>query len=218
MESILVIEDNPDTRVWLKELADEAFPGATVDEEATLEGARARLDAGYNLALVDLSLPDGSGVDILVDIQTTYPDTFAVVTTIYDDDRHLFSAIRAGAKGYLLKDQPRERLVTQLKGIARGDPPLSPGVSRRILRYLSGGARRSEPDAPKLTDREMEVLSLLSRGFNRHEIGKALDITANTAAGYVKSIYRKLHVSGRAEAIREAIGYGLVGTGRPDSD
>lgn len=218
MESILVIEDNPDTRAWLKELADEAFPGATVNEEATLEGARARLDAGYNLALVDLSLPDGSGVDILVDIQTTYPDTFAVVTTIYDDDRHLFSAIRAGAKGYLLKDQPRERLVTQLKGIARGDPPLSPGISRRILRYLSGGAKRSEPDAPKLTDREMEVLSLLSRGFNRHEIGKALDITANTAAGYVKSIYRKLHVSGRAEAIREAIGYGLVGTGRPESD
>jgi DNA-binding NarL/FixJ family response regulator len=218
MESILVIEDNPDTRAWLRELADEAFPGATVDEEATLEGARGRLDQGYNLALVDLSLPDGSGVDILVDIQTTYPDTFAVVTTIYDDDRHLFSAIRAGAKGYLLKDQPRERLVTQLKGIARGDPPLSPGISRRILRYLSGGASRSEPDAPKLTDREMEVLSLLSRGFNRHEIGKALDITANTAAGYVKSIYRKLHVSGRAEAIREAIGYGLVGTGRPESD
>jgi DNA-binding NarL/FixJ family response regulator len=213
MESILVIEDNPDTREWLCGLAEEAFPGAAVDQEATLQGGRSRLSSGYNLALVDLSLPDGSGVDILIDIQTDYPDTFAVVTTIYDDDRHLFDSIRAGAKGYLLKDQPRERLVTQLKGIARGDPPLSPGVSRRILRYLAGGARRAEADAPRLTDREMEVLSLLSRGFNRHDIGKALNITANTAAGYVKSIYRKLHVSGRAEAIREAIGHGLVSAG-----
>ncbi len=210
MERILILEDNPSTLQWLSELTHEGFPGATVVTAQTLEAAREQLDGGLNLALIDLSLPDGSGIELVTELHEKHPDTYAVVTTIYDDDSHVFAAIKAGAKGYLLKDQPKELLIEQLKGIAWGNPPLSPSVSRRLLRYLSSGDPQARHDGPRLTERELEVLSLMSRGFNRQDIGRALDITPNTAAGYIKTIYRKLNVSGKAEAIREAMSLGLV--------
>lgn len=210
MNRILILEDNPSTLEWLKEVTHESFPNASVDTAQTLESARNRVAEGFNLALIDLSLPDGSGIELVTELHEFHPDTYAVVTTIYDDDSHVFAAIKAGAKGYLLKDQPRELLTEQLRGIAWGNPPLSPSVSRRLLRYLSTGDPQSRHDGPRLTERELEVLSLMSRGFNRQDIGRALEITPNTAAGYIKTIYRKLNVSGKAEAIRQAMNLGLV--------
>lgn len=208
MQSALVVEDHPESRDWLVALVEEAFPGAETVAVGTLARARDRVrDGSFNLALVDISLPDGDGVELVQLLSTESPHTYAVMTTIFDDDQHLFAALEAGANGYLLKDQPRERLLRQLRGVSRGEPPLSPGVARRILRHFR---RQASPPAAALSEREVEVLRLLARGFNRNDIAAALGITANTVAGYVKVIYRKLNVSGRAEAALQAVRLGIV--------
>ncbi len=215
MERILVLEDNPDTREWLLGLAAEAFPEAALCEAATLDGAWSQLDGPpLQLALVDIGLPDGSGVELVTECARRGLSTHCVMATIYEDDQSLFEALRAGARGYLLKDQPRERLVAQLRAIEQGEPPLSPAVARRMMRHFSerSDATRLPPGSGKtLSAREEEVLALIARGYNRNDVALALGITANTAAGYIKNLYRKLEVSGRAEATLEAVQRGLVG-------
>ncbi|KAF0807623.1 putative DNA-binding response regulator [Alcanivorax xiamenensis] len=209
MKTALIVEDHRESREWLTELLRQAFPGISVVTADTLSNASAKASKeNFNLAVVDISLPDGSGVDLVTELQATAPDTYIVMATIYDDDNHLFSALQAGALGYILKDQPRTRLLAQLQGIARGEPPLSPSVARRILRHFR---RTSLPEeVPDLTQRETDVLRLLARGFTRGEISEALDITANTVASYTKTIYRKLGVSGRAEAALQAVRLGVI--------
>lgn len=216
MNSALVVEDHDQMREWLSKVASEAFPGAVVSTAATLAEARALVEAqSFGLALVDISLPDGSGVSLIGELSARPAcDTYSVVTTIYDDDHHLFTALEAGAQGYLLKDQPRKRLVEQLQGIVKGEPPISPSVARRILRYFNRRPTPETADVPQLTEREREVLDLLSRGFNRNDIAQALGISPHTAAGHVKAIYRKLNVSGRAEATLEAVQLGIIDSGR----
>ncbi|GGX40929.1 response regulator [Saccharospirillum salsuginis] len=216
METILVVEDHEQMQAWLREVAEMAFHDAEVVTASTLGQARKHLETRrFSLALVDIGLPDGNGIDLIRELATqTEPECYPVVTTIYDDDQHLFSALEAGAKGYLLKDQPRERLCDQLKGISRGEPPLSPSVARRILRYFQPSTGSSlEENAQNenhLTNRETEVLRLLARGLKRNEIAERLGITANTVAGYVKTIYRKLNISGRSEATLQAVKMGLI--------
>lgn len=216
MTDALVVEDHDHMRDWLSRVASEAFPGAKVSTAATLAEAFEHVQVQrFALALVDISLPDGSGVELIGQLSADPAnETYSVVTTIYDDDHHLFTALEAGAQGYLLKDQPRKRLVEQLQGIVKGEPPISPSVARRILRYFNRRPTPEMAEVPQLTEREREVLDLLSRGFNRNDIAQALGISPHTAAGHVKAIYRKLNVSGRAEATLEAVQLGIIDSGR----
>ncbi|MFO7992754.1 MAG: response regulator transcription factor [Marinobacter sp.] len=212
MQSVLILEDQPESRHWLEGIVSEAFPGIDVDAVDSLLQARALLArTPYDLALLDISLPDGSGTDLLRQIRASHANTYVVMATIYDDDEHLFAALKDGAQGFLLKDQPRERLMEQLLGISRGEPPLSPSIARRVLRHF----RHVAPSLPcesqtGLTAREEEVLRLLANGYNRCDISRALDISGNTVAAHTKKIYRKLNVSGRAEATLQAVRLGVV--------
>lgn len=211
--NVLIVEDHSETREWLIALVRDAFPGAKPVGASTLEQARMLVaEHGFSLALVDISLPDGSGIDFVREITEQSPEIYCVMATIHDDDAHLFPALQAGAKGYLLKEQPRERLVTQLQGIVQGEPPLSPGIARRILQHFQ---RESVP-APgeQLSERESEVLALTAKGLRRGEVAQTLGISANTVAGHLKNIYRKLNISTRAEAALEASRRGLVDNGR----
>lgn len=216
MNNALVVEDHHHMREWLAKVAGDAFPNAAVTTAATLAAARRHVAATrFSLALVDISLPDGSGVELIGELSAApESQTYIVVTTIYDDDHHLFTALESGAQGYLLKDQPRQRLVEQLQGIVCGEPPISPSVARRILRYFNRRPTPEVSEVPQLTEREREVLDLLSRGFNRRDIAQALEISPHTAAGHVKAIYRKLNVSGRAEATLEAVQLGIIDSSR----
>lgn len=213
MHHIMIVEDHPEMREWIAGVANDAFPTAETLCVGTLNQARRWItERNFDLILIDIGLPDGSGVDLVAEIEgQSQSTTYTVVTTIYDDDLHLFAALEAGAKGYLLKDQPRERLVEQLRGILRGEPPISPSIARRILRFFSHTGLNAMPEGAGLTERERETLSLIARGFNRNDISTALGITPNTAASYIKSIYRKLNVSGRAEAALKAVELGIVG-------
>ena len=188
----------------------------------------------FKLILVDLELPDGNGMELLAELGA-YPAT-KIVTTLYSDDDHLFPALQCGADGYLLKEDRFEVLVEELQKIVRGQPPLSPAIARRLLTHfrhgpaggatpaagsvpLDSGFQSSRPmpmgrgaplDHERLTPRESEVLTYLSKGFTIKEIANLMGIKWFTVNDHIKSIYKKLNVSSRAEAAVLASKQGLV--------
>jgi len=184
----------------------------------------------FKLILVDLELPDGNGMELLAEL-TQYPAT-KIVTTLYSDDDHLFPALQCGADGYLLKEDRFDVLVEELQKIVRGQPPLSPAIARRLLTHfrqgLGGEAApdsgfsslpfstskpvpiEKAPDHERLTPRESEVLTYLSKGFTIKEIASLMGIKWFTVNDHIKSIYKKLNVSSRAEAAVLASKQGLV--------
>ena len=216
MKTILLLEDLPEIRAWLRKLVLQVFPGSTISEAARVQDACEMAAAvKYDLALIDLGLPDGSGVGVVTRLRDVQPEARSVVVTIHDDDEHLFPALQAGAFGYILKEQPRESITEQLQRIAQGEPPLSPSIARRVMAYFSAKAKPQEHAAANampivnLTDRESEVLLRVAKGYTLPEIGVQLGLSRHTIADYVKQIYRKLNVSSRAEAALEAQRLGL---------
>lgn len=213
MNNILLLEDLPEIRAWLKALVQQVFPTALLSEAARVHDALELISAvKFDLALVDLGLPDGSGVDVVAKLRDQQPDAQSVVVTIHDDDDHLFPALQAGAFGYILKEQARELIAEQLQRISSGEPPLSPSIARRVIAYFAAQAKPQKDTIPhvQLTDRENEVLLRVAKGFTLPEIGQQLNLSRHTIADYVKQIYRKLNVSSRAEAALAATRRGLV--------
>lgn len=205
----LVLDDLPGARNWLAEAVRAAFPGIEVALAGTLAEAMARLDPPPALALVDLGLPDGSGIQLIEALQQRNAGTLCIVATVFDDDAHLFPALRAGAQGYVLKDQDREALAGMLRGIVQGQPPLSASVARRLLRHFQPAMNATTDEVP-LTPRETEVLRLTAKGLTLGEVASALELSRHTVSGYLKDIYRKLSIGTRAEATLEAARRGLV--------
>ena len=213
MTNILLLEDLPEIRAWLSSLVMQVFPDAQIAEAARVHDALGLVSAiKFDLALIDLGLPDGSGVDVVSALREHQPETQSVIVTIHDDDEHLFPALQAGAFGYILKEQARELIIEQLQRISSGEPPLSPSIARRVMAYFAAKSK-PQPSMPhvSLTDRETEVLLRVAKGFTLPEIGQQLSLSRHTIADYVKQIYRKLNVSSRAEAALEAQRMGLFG-------
>jgi DNA-binding NarL/FixJ family response regulator len=214
MDHILLLEDIPEIRAWLKVLIKQVFANAEITECSRVQDALVQVNTKrFTLALLDLGLPDGSGVDVIAALREKQPEVQSVIVTIHDDDEHLFPALQAGAFGYLLKEQSRELLVEQLQRMSQGEPPLSPSIARKVIAYFTSQAR---PPAAllhevSLTDRETEVLLRVAKGYTLPEIGVQLGLSRHTIADYVKQIYRKLNVSSRAEAALEAQRLGLFG-------
>lgn len=211
----LVVDDLAPSRQWLAQALRAAFPGIDILPAANLREARALIDPPPPLALIDLGLPDGSGVELIEALQRAGADTLCIVATVFDDDAHLFPALRAGAQGYVLKDQAPEALAEMLRGIAAGRPPLSPSIARRLLRHFQPmpAPTPAAGEDPHLTPRETDVLRLTAKGLTLVEVAEALAISRHTVSGYLKDIYRKLSVSTRAEAALEAARLGLVAPG-----
>lgn len=175
----------------------------------TLAAARAWLaeHPAPDIALIDLGLPDGSGVELIGELNRHAPQTLCIVASIFDDNEHLFPALRAGAQGYLLKDQPLIQIIELLKGIAEGRPPLSPAIARKLLGHFQPV---TQPALEQLTERETEVLRYIAKGMTLPETARILGISPHTISGYVKNIYRKLNISSRAEAATTARNLGIV--------
>jgi DNA-binding NarL/FixJ family response regulator len=212
MNTILLLEDLPEIRSWLKSLVTQVFPHAHIVECARVHDALAQVTAQkFQLALIDLGLPDGSGVDVVSALRESQPEAQSVIVTIHDDDEHLFPALQAGAYGYILKEQSRELITEQLQRISQGEPPLSPSIARKVIAYFAAQAKPQANALPhvSLTERESEVLLRVAKGFTLPEIGVQLGLSRHTIADYVKQIYRKLNVSSRAEAALEAQRLGL---------
>jgi DNA-binding NarL/FixJ family response regulator len=207
----LVVEDIDPIRRWLCDLLGEVFGPIVVAQASDLRSARrwlAQATANANLlALVDLGLPDGSGVDLIRELRRKMPLAHIIVTTIYEDDAHLVDAMAAGAHGYLLKDRDTEQLANQLRRIDQGEPAISPAIARRIVEQFRSHAvfvSSSGEQGEALTARENEVLQLVGRGLRSAEAAMALGLSKETISTHVKNIYRKLGIASRAEAAREA--------------
>ncbi len=220
MRTALVVEDITETGEWLQALLGKAFQGIAV----TL-CRDCRTAAGYamftavDLVLLDISLPDGNGLDLIPVILQASPQAVIVVTTILDDQEHILTALQAGASGYLLKDLPEAQFILKLQGILRGDPPLSPKIARKVLQYFNAGAGMAvaaNVPHPVMTEglsaRETEVLVLIGKGLSRREVSALLHLSDNTIATHVRNVYRKLNISSRAEAALEACRMGLINT------
>ncbi|MDP2110245.1 MAG: response regulator transcription factor [Thiobacillus sp.] len=209
MKNAFILEDLAESQAWLAQALDRSFPGIAVEAAFNIEEALQKLRSAPSpdIALIDLSLPDGSGIRVIEWLQLHSPTTLCVVASIFDDDGHIFPALRAGARGYLLKDQPVTAIVQALTGIAAGEPPLSPAIARRLLAFFQPVSVREQP---ALTERESEVLRLIAKGLTQAEAARLLCISPHTVAGYVKELYRKLNVSSRAEAAVRARDMGLV--------
>ena len=211
MTRTLIVEDLADIRKWLSGIAKKAFHAPhEIETAATLRaGLAAARNKTYDVALIDLNLPDGSGIDVLKCLRQARPETLCVITTVMGDDAWIVAALSAGANGYLLKEQPSEVIVRQLSQLADGIPALSPSIARRIMEHFQNTGPVGEPDA-NLTGREKEVLALISRGMRNVDVAEQLSMAESTVAHHIKSIYRKLGISSRAEASWHAARLGLA--------
>jgi len=164
-----------------------------------------------DVLLVDLGLPDGNGIEVIRDAVARYPECDVLVVSVYGDKTNVLTCIEAGASGYLLKDGLREDIVQHIDDLRRGGSPISPMIARQLLRRFRPTRPAEPPVATEhLTDRELEVLNLLSRGFNYQEIADLLQVSKHTIGTYIKRMYRKLHVNSRSEAVFEAQRIGLL--------
>ncbi|HSC87343.1 MAG TPA: response regulator transcription factor [Polyangiaceae bacterium] len=206
--ALLLVEDDPLVSAGLSSVLARGDEFRVVASCASVSEARAFVnansDVALDLALVDLGLPDGSGLEILALLAEQRPDATLLAFTQFDDPDHVFGALRAGAVGYLLKSTPAERLPALLREARAGGSPLSPAIARRIV-----GAFAPSSESV-LTEREQEVLALLVEGHTYGAIATQLDVLLSTVQTHVKNLYRKLRVATRAEAKSEAVRRGLV--------
>jgi DNA-binding NarL/FixJ family response regulator len=210
MKNVAIIEDISETRQWLVGLVKEAFPDCFVKEARDVrQGVQLARGLGQDLALIDLGLPDGSGIDVVQAFKSHQPDALLVVATVMGDDASIMAALSAGAHGYLLKDSPSDLFVSQLAQLKHGFPALSPSIARRIMEHFASTNFQPEPTYD-LTAREREVLSLVGRGLRNQEVATTLGLTTHTISGYIKSIYQKLGISTRAQAALKANRMGLA--------
>lgn len=204
---LLVVEDDPRTRALITEEA--AAHGWAVTPVATLTGARSALARGcFTAAVVDISLPDGCGISLLPLLAETVPQVVSLVFTIDEAPERVLSAIRAGASGYLLKEELTTRLGPALEDCLAGRMPLSPAAAKAVIERV-----RSEEEGSAevlLTEAERRVLSLFAQGHSYATAGAALGITENTVRSYVRSTYAKLEVCTKTEAVLVAMRRGLI--------
>jgi DNA-binding NarL/FixJ family response regulator len=166
--------------------------------------------------MIDLGLPDGSGIDLIRSVSQKKPDVDIMVVTVFGDEQHVVSSIEAGATGYILKDSTPADVISCIRLLRAGGSPVSPVVARSVLRAIrnrmgpSTPTRVTNPESNPLSARETEILQLLAKGMSFNEIGEILGISPHTVTAHIKKIYRKLAVHSRGEAVYEATQMGLL--------
>jgi len=209
MSIVLIVEDVVETSRWLAVIATEAFPGCKIVYADSVRAALAEIRrVDPDVALIDLGLPDGSGIDVLRELRSSRPEALCVITTVMGDDANIVAALSVGANGYLLKEQPAERISRQLSQLAEGIPALSPSIAQRLMEHFRHTGPAANEDG-ELTAREKEVLAFISRGLRNVDVASQLGMAEATVATHLKSIYRKLGISSRAEASWHAARMGL---------
>ncbi len=212
---VLVADDHPFFRDGLRVLL-EAAPDTELAGEARDGQEAARMAATLNpdVILMDLRMPGTGGIEATRRILKEDPDAAVVVLTMVEDDDSVFAAMRAGARGYLLKGADKEEMLLAIRAVARGEAIFGPGIARRLIRYFSSPAQGRPVQAPRavfpeLTDREREILDLIAAGKNNQEIAGELYLSLKTVRNYVSNIFTKLRVADRAQAIVRAREAGL---------
>ncbi|RFB76344.1 LuxR C-terminal-related transcriptional regulator [Methylovirgula sp. 4M-Z18] len=209
---VAVIEDDPAALERISAALEAAPDICVVGTAPNVATGKVLIDCcDFDVLLCDLGLPDGSGMPLIRHAARKAAAIDIMVITIFADQDKVLGSIKAGARGYLLKDERFDSCAESIREVRRGGSPISPVIARQLLKEF----QPSEQDADKkglelLSKRELEVLKLLARGFSFIEIGDILKIGRSTVATYVKNIYQKLEVNSRSEAVFEATSMGVI--------
>jgi len=213
---LLVVEDQPQIlRHQLKLL--EGFPDVVLCGSArdATEALRVLDEARPDVVLLDLGLPDRSGIEVTAEILRRRPDTEILIWTVFEEEDKVLGAIRAGASGYLLKGTPAARIVEAIREVHAGGSIIQPQLARRLLRRFKPASAAGAPSEAaagtrSLSPREREILKLIARGLSNADVARALSISSATVRTHLEHIYEKLEVSNRTEAVTEGIRQGLI--------
>jgi DNA-binding NarL/FixJ family response regulator len=216
--NVLIVDDDEPVRRRLQRIVLQVHGHALCVQADSLAQARAQLALRhFDLALIDVGLPDGSGIELVECMQVHAPQTETVIVSSLGDDATVLRAIRGGATGYLLKNGEDVELELSLRSMQRGGAPIDPVIARRILRLVAAPPAAqvvrmaaAPADAGLLSEREIDVLELVAQGQSNREIAQSLYISVNTVECHTKNIYRKLVVRSRAAAVHSARGRGLL--------
>lgn len=199
---LLVVDDHQAFRMGLVAIVDES-PDLVVVAEAGTGAQAVELCRNHrpDVVLMDLRLPGLSGVEATIAIRKEFPNCRVIVITTFDGDEDIYRALQSGAQGYLLKDMSKEELVEAIRKVHAGGHHIPPNVASRLAARVA---------RPELTQREVEVLKLITKGKSNKEIGAILDITEDTVKGHLKSVFGKLGVSDRTQAAISALQHGIL--------
>jgi DNA-binding NarL/FixJ family response regulator len=208
--TVVIADDHPMIRQGLRLSLGDA-PGIQVVGEATT-GQQA-VDMAESLQpdvlIMDINMPELNGIDATRALTHSSPHVKVLVLTMFDDDASVFQAMRAGARGYLLKGAGEQEIERAVRDVASGEAIFGPAVAQRVLDYLTGTTPRQQAAFPELSDREREVLSLLAEGRSNPDIARRLFLSPKTVRNHVSNVFTKLQVADRAQAIIKARDAGL---------
>ncbi len=210
-QRIIIVDDHEVVRLGLKSLLDHHPQFEVVGEAGNAKDAIELVgQLKPDIVLMDIRLPGTSGIEACEEVTRNYPETRVVMLTSYAEDEMLFSAIRAGASGYVLKQIGGDDLIRALEAVGRGEALLDPAVTQRVFQEVRRAVKEEEASAfANLSQQERHVLLLVSEGKTNREIAKALFLGEGTVRNYVSSILSKLGVSNRAEAAAYAVEHNL---------
>lgn len=208
---IVVVDDHEVVRIGLRSLLDQYPQYEVVGEAKNAKEAITLVDTQEpDIVLMDIRLPGKSGIEACEEIKISHPEIKVIMLTSYAEDEMLFSAIKAGASGYVLKQIDSEGLVKSLEAVARGEASLDPAVTQRVFQEVRRAVREEEAASfSDLSQQERMVLKLVSEGKTNREIAQSLYLGEGTVRNYVSSILSKLNVSNRAEAAAYAVEHNL---------
>jgi DNA-binding NarL/FixJ family response regulator len=216
---ILIADDHPVVRDGLR-LALQLLADAEVIGEAAT-GAQAVTAAASlqpDLVVMDLHMPDVNGTEATRQIVQASPHVAVLVLTMFDDDTSVFAAMRAGARGYLLKGADQDEIARAVRAVAAGEAIFGPAIANKVLGYFAAASgTKPAPTFPELTDREREVLELIAQGLNNQQITRRLVVSPKTVRNHISNIFAKLQVADRAQAIVRAREAGLGQPAQPPS-
>jgi DNA-binding NarL/FixJ family response regulator len=208
--SVAIIEDQPDIREGLTLLIGESAGFRVAATFGSMEEALPNLGKSLpDIALIDIGLPGMSGVEGIRRLRELHPELLVVMLTVYGDDERIFEAMCAGARGYLLKKTPPARLLESLREVVGGGAPMSPEVARKVVQLFQR-FRPPEMADHHLSNTEMRLLKLLAKGHHYKTAAAEMEISINTVSYHMRSIYRKLQVHSKSEAVAKAIRDRLV--------
>ncbi|NUR71723.1 MAG: response regulator transcription factor [Hamadaea sp.] len=211
MIRIVVADDHPVVRDGLRALF-TSLPGTELVGEATSgrEAIRAAVVERPDVLVMDLRMPDVDGIAATAEIRRVAPEVAVLVLTMFDDDESVYAAMRAGARGYLVKGAAQDQISQAITTVASGGAIFSPGVARQILDYFTGPAPAAQTEPfPELTAREREILDLIAAALPNAAIATRLGLAPKTVGNHISAIFAKLQVATRAEAIVRAREAGL---------
>ncbi len=210
---ILLADDHRFFRDGVRALLESIPEFVVIGEAANGEEAVAlAIQHRPDVVLMDLQMPGLNGVEATRRIVQAHPPTGVLIVTMFEDTDSLLATMRAGARGYILKDADEDELIRSIQAMARGEALFGPAAAKRLLQYISKATPGAGREAfPELTDREREVLALLAQGLSNQEVAERMGLSLKTARNHVSNVLSKLQVADRIEAIARARAAGLGG-------